>query len=586
LLLLRSLQNFIDAHRVSVERAQVRIATAVTALMGLINVISGVMPALAERMRLIAHISPLEVRRGGHLTAVLAGFALLLLANGLWRRKQTALWATLVILVLSVMVHLLKGLDYEEAALAALLAGYLWTQRSHFHALSDAPSIWQGVRVLVAALLFTLAYGVIGFFLLDRHFSVDFGFVAAIRQTVTMFTEFYDPGLQPITGFGRYFATSIYLVGVFTGGYALLMLLRPVLLRGPASKGQVQRATEIVTHFGRSSLARFALFPDKVFYFSPGGSLVAYVPKGRVALALGDPIGPPADVKAAIAGFVEHCRRHDWQPAFFQTLPDFLDHYRAAGFEWLCLGYEGIVDVTSFSLAGGVNKPLRTPINRLTKLGYRTAVYEPPLATSLLEELRSISDEWLASMHGSEKRFSVGWFLDEYIRTTPVVTVHTPDKGIVAFANLVCEYQQNEITLDLMRRRHPIENGVMEFLFVAIFQWAKERGYATVNLGMSALYGVGEEPHDPALERMLHYLYEHVNQFYNFKGLHEFKEKFHPAWSPRYLAYSGAASLIGVAVALERASSGIADHRAARAGTGGRGIWRALGSSSRVDRDG
>lgn len=555
-LLLRRLRLFAGRQRAGVEQMHVHLLAVITAIMGVVNVVSGTLPALAERMALLRHFSPLLVRRGGHLTSVLAGFALLLLANGLWRRKQTALWTTLAILVLSVMAHLLKGLDYEEATLAALLALYLWTQRAHFHALSDAPSVWQGVRVSIAALLFTLAYGVIGFYLLDRHFSVNFSLEAAVRQTVIMFTQFYDPGLQPITGFGRYFANSIYLVGAATGGYALFMLLRPVLIRRPASRDDVQRATAIVTRFGRSSLARFALLPDKVYYFSPGGSLVAFVPKGRVALALGDPIGPVEDVSAAIAGYREHCRRHDWQAAFFQTLPDYLDHYRSAGFEVLCLGYEGIVDVTQFTLAGGANKALRTPVNRLTKLGYRSQVYEPPLAARLIEELRSISDEWLETMHGSERRFSVGWFLDEYIRTSPVVTVHAPDHGIVAFANLVSEYQQHEITLDLMRRRDPVENGVMEFLLVALLQWARERGYATVNLGMSALYGVGKEPHDPALERVLYYLYQHVNQFYNFKGLHEFKEKFHPSWSPRYLIYPGSAALIGVAVALERASSG------------------------------
>jgi phosphatidylglycerol lysyltransferase len=555
-LLLRRLHLFADAQRASVEQAQVRLLAVVTAIMGVVNVISGVLPALAERMALLSHFSPLAVRRGGHLTSVLAGFALILLANGLWRRKQAALWATLAILVLSVVAHLIKGLDYEEATLAALLGLYLWTQRAHFHALSDAPSFWQGVRVLIAALLFTLAYGVTGFYLLDRHFSVNFSLDAAVRQTVIMFTQFYDPGLQPITGFGRYFANSIYLVGAATGVYALFMLLRPVLIRRPASRDEVQRATAIVTAHGRSSLARFALLPDKLYYFSPGGSLVAFVPKGRIALALGDPIGPSGDVEATIAGFADHCRRHDWQPAFFQTLPDYLDHYRSAGLEVLCLGYEGIVDVTNFSLAGGANKPLRTPVNRLTRLGYTSQVYEPPLAAPLIEELRSISDEWLATMHGSERRFSVGWFLDEYIRTSPVVAIHSPERSIVAFANLVCEYQQNEIALDLMRRRHPVENGVMEFLFVALLQWARERGYATVNLGMSALYGVGEDTHDPPPERALHFIYEHVNQFYNFKGLHEFKEKFHPTWSPRYLVYPGPASLIGVAVALERASAG------------------------------
>jgi phosphatidylglycerol lysyltransferase len=47
-----------------------------------------------------------------------------------------------------------------------------------------------------------------------------------------------------------------------------------------------------------------------------------------------------------------------------------------------------------------------------------------------------------------------------------------------------------------------------------------------------------------------------VDQFYNFKGLHEFKAKFDPTWSPRYLIYPGAANLPAVTIALLRADSG------------------------------
>jgi phosphatidylglycerol lysyltransferase len=73
---------------------------------------------------------------------------------------------------------------------------------------------------------------------------------------------------------------------------------------------------------------------------------------------------------------------------------------------------------------------------------------------------------------------------------------------------------------------------------------------------MSSLSGIGEEPGDPALERALHYVYEHINQFYNFKGLHKFKAKFNPNWSPRYLIYPGPGSLLPVALALGEADSG------------------------------
>ena len=96
----------------------------------------------------------------------------------------------------------------------------------------------------------------------------------------------------------------------------------------------------------------------------------------------------------------------------------------------------------------------------------------------------------------------------------------------------------------------------MEFLFVSMFQWARESGYDSFNLGLSALSGVGEKPGDPAIEKVMHFVYEHVDQFYNFKGLHNFKEKFHPQWSPRYLVYSGAPNLAQAWLAVTQANAG------------------------------
>ena len=155
-----------------------------------------------------------------------------------------------------------------------------------------------------------LAYGVAGFYLLDRHYSVNFGFWAAVRQTVVMFTQFYDPGLTPVTRFGQFFADSIYVVGAVTFSYAGLMLLRPVFFRYPATAAERERARSIVEEFGHSSLARYLLFDDKRYYFTQGGTVIGYALMGRTAIVLGDPVGPPADLPAAIEPICESRPRY------------------------------------------------------------------------------------------------------------------------------------------------------------------------------------------------------------------------------------------------------------------------------------
>lgn len=94
------------------------------------------------------------------------------------------------------------------------------------------------------------------------------------------------------------------------------------------------------------------------------------------------------------------------------------------------------MDVHAFSIEGGAMKWIRASVSGVSKLGFTSEVLEPPLSEVLLEELRLISDEWLAEMHGSEKRFSLGWFDDGYIRSCPVMAVRSESGAIVAFANI------------------------------------------------------------------------------------------------------------------------------------------------------
>ena len=73
------------------------------------------------------------------------------------------------LLVLSIISHLIKGLDYEESLVTGVLLIHLLLMQKVFTAQSDRPSIAQGIRVLFGALVLTLAYGTAGFYLLNNR---------------------------------------------------------------------------------------------------------------------------------------------------------------------------------------------------------------------------------------------------------------------------------------------------------------------------------------------------------------------------------------------------------------------------------
>ena len=536
-------------------------ASFLTGLVGVINLLSAVTPSLPDRRNWLEPFFPFTLRAGGHFFAAVIGFMLLTLATNLLRRKRVAWLVTVGLLIVSIVVHLVKGLDVEESLLSGVLLFQLLVMRKTFTAKSDRPSIAQGIRVLLGALLFTLAYGTAGFYILDGRFEVNerainFDWDDAIFQTFAMFFTADNAGLVPKTRFANFFADSIYAVGSVTIGYALFMLLRPVLLRNSGSFSERNQAKQIVAESGQTTLARLALLEDKSYYFSPSGkSTIAYVPKGRGAIALGDPIGPAEDRKEAIVGFQEFCDRNDWYPAFYQTLPDDLEIYHALGFRVVQIGEAAIVNLKTFTLKGKANQNLRTAINRLKKVGHEVKFYEPPLSLELMRQMKFVSDEWLGMVQGAEKQFSVGWFNETYLLETRAIAIETPDGKISAFANMISAGDR-VVGVDLMRRRTEVENGTMECLFASMLQHCQELGYAEFDLGLSALAGVGEAEKSGRLEKVLIYLSEHLSKFYNFKGLHSFKDKFGPQWEPRYLVYPSLPSLPDVVVALIRADSG------------------------------
>jgi phosphatidylglycerol lysyltransferase len=285
-------------------------------------------------------------------------------------------------------------------------------------------------------------------------------------------------------------------------------------------------------------------------------SVAAYVAKGRAAIVLGDPIGSLKDRQQAVFEFKQFCDRNDWYPAFYEVMPDQLPFYDALGFRWVQIGEEAIVDLKSFNLKGKANQNLRTAVNRLTKTGHHVSVFSPPISDNLLQQLKPVSDEWLRIKQGSEKKFSIGWFEPDYLRECYIAVVYDANRSIVAFSNLLSGYNRLEVTVDLMRHRQDVENGTMDFLFVSALQHFQRLEFDTFSFSLSPLAGVGMTPDARRIEKGLNYFFQHLNQFYNFKGLHQFKAKFHPRWEPRYLVYPSLTALPDIAIGLVRADSG------------------------------
>ena len=535
--------------KVIVEVWSVKLISILVAIAGLINMISAIFPAMNYRYQILHRLFSGQTLHAARIITVLAGFFLLIIALSLWRKKQIAWVLAMAILVVAIIGNLLKGIDFEEASYMTAILLVLLYLRPHFQAKSDPPSFKSGVYTFIFSLIFVFLYGTIGFYYIDRHFLTHNNFISSVIETFKVIFLIDNSKIFNSTRFGQVFINSIPTVALVTSGYSLYKIFQPVATKNN-SQEEKNIAANIIRRFGDSSLATFALLSDKTFFIFKN-TVISYRVVGRTAIALGDPIGKKEDFQKIVEEFIKFCTINDWRPVFYQTQDKSV--YLKNGLAVITIGQDALIDLKYFSLDGHEKKKLRNVKNRLSLLGFYTEVLNPPLDYWDLEELRSVSDEWLMSRNGHESGFSLGYFDDDYLRNSLVMIVRDQNKNICAFANIIVNNQKNGIAIDLMRRRFDCDNGIMEFLFTELFLWAKKQEYTFCDLGLSPLADIGNKKDDPLDEKFLKTVYQNANMFYNFKGLYFFKEKFKPIWSERYVAYARSISTLAAAAAIVKA---------------------------------
>ncbi len=520
------------------------------------NLWSVIGPALPERAAKLARIFPLEFIHLSRFAVLLIGFALVIVSLNLYRRKKRALQFAVVISALSIVFHLTKGLDYEEAVFSGALLVLLFVARSRFTVESSVPNLRRGLLLLTAALATAMLYGIAGFWLLDkREFGINFTLGDAVHRTLLFLSLLGDPDVVPRTRYAHWFVDSLYLITAVAIAYALFALFRPVVYRYRTLPHERALAQEITAQHGRSALDYFKYWTDKSFFFSTRRNcFLAYRVGGGYAMVLGDPVGPEQDMEPAIRRFEQFCDDNDWRVAFHQTLPDFLPLYKTLGYRKLKIGDDAIVDLKAFSLQGKEARNFRNRNNKFEKEGIRFANWEPPVPDSVLAQLRQVSDAWLEIPGRRERTFSLGLFDPAYLRQTPAYAVMDHNGKMLAFVNQIPSFAKGEATIDLMRHRDDAPSGIMDYLFTKLLLALKQKGYTRFNMGMAPMAGFQEHEQASPEERAVHYFMQRMNFLFSYQGLRHYKAKFATFWEPRYLIYKNALSLPRVANAISEVS--------------------------------
>ena len=284
--------------------------------------------------------------------------------------------------------------------------------------------------------------------------------------------------------------------------------------------------------------AHILLASKAILFNDSRTAFIMYGVEARTWVALGDPVGPEAELSGLVRAFLERCDDFGGVPVFYEVGKGRLHLYADFGLTFVKLGEEAKVDLTAFTLEGGHASRHRRAIRRLEKDGGSFRVIEAADVPGVLSQLRAVSDDWLHAKASAEKGFSLGFFDESYLVRFPVGVIERHGR-IEAFANIWPGPGGQEVSIDLMRYHRDAAKGVMEALFVHLMIWGRDRGYGMFGLGMAPLSGFQDSPVASLWNRLGSFVYEHADAVYNFQRLRLYKDKFDPVWEPRYLASPG-----------------------------------------------
>jgi phosphatidylglycerol lysyltransferase len=497
---------------------------------GVLLLFSGATPAVPSRLHWLATVMPLPLLEASHFSASLAGLLLLVLAQAISRRVDAALYITAGALAFGSVASILKGGDYEEATVLLLVLAALWSARRRFTRrarIVEQPFSAHWLAAIATAVAASIWLGLFAY----RH----------VGYASDLWWQFAIDANAP-----RFLRAS---VGVTAGALVVAMrvLLGPV--RPRTAVVDVNRETpdiDRVIALQPRTLPYLVYLGDKsVLWNDDRTAFVMYAISGTTCVALGDPVGPLDARRDLVRRFVAMADGLSLTPALYQVSPDLLSTCADASLTAVKLGEEGGVPLTDLTFAGSRYKDIRTAMNRLEREGYRFSVIQPEQVAARLDELAEVSDDWLADKRAAEKGFSLGSFDGQYVARFPAAIIER--KGVIeAFATLWPGPGRVELSPDLMRHRADGPPGVMDALFGHVMLWGRDQGYRWFNFGMAPLSGIEGIRRADLWSRLSGFVYRHGEPLYNFHGLRAYKEKFNPAWSPRYLVYPGGLALARV----------------------------------------
>ncbi|MHA8262560.1 bifunctional lysylphosphatidylglycerol flippase/synthetase MprF [Lactobacillaceae bacterium Melli_B3] len=471
------------------------------------------------------------------LTTIIVAFILIGLARGYSSRVNRAFWPTVVILAIAIGNTLWKeNFPINMSILAVIIVLLLWVSKGALYRNRLSYSWGQRIMDTIIFAFTFIAYTFLGIY---NHFHHHFhhGFFKSFFHQPN---AYLFPSQQVwFAGFLGLLAASLILVIIYRyfSSKATKWLDQPF---------DAQRVRKVIDEFGGNEVSHLAFVRDKQIYFYTEDDedqvFFMFKRKANKLVIMGEPVGNAAKFSAAIDQFMIDADQIGLSLVFYEVGEKFTMILHEKGFDFTKAGEEGMVELSKFTLVGKKHRGERALMHKFERDGYEFSIVNPPFDDQFMNELKSVSDQWLDG--NPEKGFSLGYFDPYYLNQAPIAIMKDKDGAVVAFANIMPTGEHDITSIDLMRSSADAPSGIMDGIFINLFQYSLEQKYQYFNLGMAPLSNVGRSKFSFIDEKIANLVYKYGQAFYSFQGLRSYKEKYVNLWVPRYIVYRRKSSLI------------------------------------------
>ena len=487
-----------------------------TLIVGIILCLSVATPSILLRIKFLRRFVKKDVLVLARFITLTSGGLLILLSQGIKKSVKKSFYIAETVLIISVFSTLLKGLDIEESIITLILGIVMYIMKDGFteKAIKFRTKYFANTIIKLSAV------------------TVFFIFISNSVRKVNFLSSHRKYSLHYLVENKKFIL--LYVLFVLILSYLAQYTRTKKITFSKLTDEDFSKIGKFLDEYGGNEFSHLVYLNDKNVYFDKTNTvMIMYRPVQNSVIVLGDPIGKKENFVEAINDFIIYCNEYHMNVCFYEINGENLELYCDQGFRFVKVGQDATLNLNEFSLVGKKNRTWRHVINNFDKGNYEFKVEEA--TDNLLSQMKVVSDKWLGNKN--EMGFSLGFFDEDYLKRTKIACIYK-DNELLAFANLQPFYDNKTLSIDLMRYDRSNEDGLMDFIFIKLILWGQDNNFEKFYLGMAPLSKVGDKIYSKKKEKILNIVYNTQNKIYNFKGLRNYKDKFKPDWSNKYIAYT------------------------------------------------